>query len=128
MRKPAELAVFAFLALLLCPQRFLAQDKDPDIGSVEFGVRFATGDVYGRPDLPFSPALKTSEFNEYQDIRDGFYIRRVDVRFDNVLHTQNYFAFQSASTLYRDQSYLANLRQLRKIQAAVPLRRNPTHL
>ena len=68
---------------------------------------FATGDVYGRPELPFNPPLKTSEFNEYQDVRDGFYIRRVDVHFDNILHTRDYFAFQSASTLYRDQSYLA---------------------
>ena len=107
MRKTLDLAIFAFLTLLLFPPRFLAQDKDPDNGSVEFGVRFATGDVYGRPDLPFNPPLKTSEFNEYQDIRDGFYIRRVDVHFDNILHTRDYFAFQSASTLYRDQSYLA---------------------
>jgi hypothetical protein len=107
MRKTAELAIFILLTLLLSPQRFLAQDKDPDNGSVEFGVRFATGDVYGRPELPFNPPLKTSEFNEYQDVRDGFYIRTVDVHFDNILHTRDYFAFQSASTLYRDQSYLA---------------------
>jgi len=107
MRKTHALTVFAFLALLLVPQRSLAQDKPQDIGDVEFGVRFATGDVYGRPDLPFSPGVKTSQFNEYQDIRDGFYVRKFDVRFDNVLHTKDYFALQSQSTLYRDQSYLA---------------------
>ncbi len=107
MRKTHALAVFAFLALLLVPQRFLAQDKPDDNNDVEFGVRFATGDVYGRPDLPFTPGLKTSQFNEYQDIRDGFYVRKFNVKFDNVLHTRNYFALQSQSTLYRDQSYLA---------------------
>ena len=30
------------------------------------------------------------------------------MKFDNVLHTKNYFALQSQSTLYRDQSYLAS--------------------
>jgi MtrB/PioB family decaheme-associated outer membrane protein len=74
---------------------------------VEFGVRFANGDVYGRPDLPFTPSLKTSQFNQYQDIRNGFYVRHFDVKFDNVLHSKNYFSLQSQSTLYRDQSYLA---------------------
>src|SRR5579859_154097 len=110
MRKSADLAILAVLTLLAFPCRALAQnddDKDADHGSVEFGVRFANGDVYGRPDLPFQPSLKASQFNEYQDVRDGFYVRRLDVKFDNVLHTKNYFALQSQSTLYRDQSYLA---------------------
>ena len=56
MRKTFALAAFAFLALLLIPRRSLAQDKPKEDNDVEFGVRFATGDVYGRPDLPFSPA------------------------------------------------------------------------
>ena len=107
MRKLAEFLFLSVLALLLLPQRSAAQDKAKDIGEVEFGVRFATGDVYGRPDLPFSPGLKTSQFNEYQDIRDGFYVRKFHVRFDDVLHTKDYFLLQSQSTLYRDQSYLA---------------------
>ncbi len=108
MRKLAELLVFALSAVFLFPQRSFAQDQKQDIGEVEFGIRMATGDVYGRPDLPFSPGLKTSQFNEYQDIRDGFYVRRISVRFDNVLNTKDYFALQSQSTLYRDQSYLAS--------------------
>lgn len=93
----------------MSPYRVPGQDnKDADHGYVDFGVRVATGDVYGRPDLPFQPSLKASQFNEYQDVRDGFYVRRLDVKFDNVLHTKNYFGLQSQSTLYHDQSYLAS--------------------
>ena len=40
-----------------------------DRGRVEFGYRYFWGDVYGRPDLPFVPDLKTSKLNEYNDIR-----------------------------------------------------------
>jgi len=107
MRKSSGFALLVIPALLSFPVGTFSQDKDTEHGSVEFGVRFATGDVYGRPDLPFQPSLKTSQFNEYQDVRDGFYVRRLDVKFDNVLHSKEYFSLKSQSTLYRDQSYLA---------------------
>ena len=117
MRKTAELAILAVLTLLMSPYRVPAQDnKDADHGTVDFGVRFATGDVYGRPDLPFQPSLKASQFNQYQDVRDGFYVRRLDVKFDNVLHTKSYFGLQSQSTLYRDQSYLATFGEYGKFK------------
>ena len=74
-------------------------------GSVEFGARLATGDVYGRPDLqtgqcvgcgtPFGPTLKTSKFNEYGDVRDGFYVPRFDLGRDNLMGSRNYFSMQS---------------------------------
>jgi 3D (Asp-Asp-Asp) domain-containing protein len=118
MRKSTELVILAVFSLLLFSYRALGQDnKDADHGSAEFGVRVATGDVYGRPDLPFQPSLKSSQFNEYQDVRDGFYVRRLDVKFDNVLHTKNYFGLQSQSTLYHDQSYLATYGQYGKFKA-----------
>lgn len=85
-----------------------AVDKGTDHGYVDFGARFATGDVYGRPDLPFSPVLKTSKFNEYRDVRNGFFLRRADVRFDNILNTKNYVSLQTSKAVYRDQSYLAS--------------------
>jgi MtrB/PioB family decaheme-associated outer membrane protein len=107
MRKPTEFPVLLGLAFLLLPAGVLAQDADTDHGTVDFGVRLATGSVYGRPDLPFQPALSSSQFNEYQDVRDGFYVRRFDVKFDNVLHSKNYFALQSHNSVYHDQSYLA---------------------
>jgi MtrB/PioB family decaheme-associated outer membrane protein len=93
-------------------------DKDSNHGYVDFGARFATGDVYGRPDLPFDPVLKTSKFNEYRDIRNGFFVRRADVRFDNILNTKNYVSLQTSRAVYRDQSYLASFGQygLFKIQ------------
>jgi MtrB/PioB family decaheme-associated outer membrane protein len=89
-------------------------DKETNHGYVDFGVRFATGDVYGRPDLPFDPALKTSKFNEYRDVRNGFFVRRADVRFDNILSTKNYVSLQTSKAVYRDQSYLASFGQYGK--------------
>jgi MtrB/PioB family decaheme-associated outer membrane protein len=89
-------------------------DKGTDHGYVDFGVRFATGDVYGRPDLPFDPVLKTSKFNEYRDVRNGFFLRQADIRFDNILNTKNYVSFQSSKAIYRDQSYLASFGQYGK--------------
>src|SRR5215470_19067196 len=96
-----------------------AQDKDQDKvpvpamdkaehGYVDFGARFATGDVYGRPDLPFSPVLKTSKFNEYRDVRNGFFLRRSDIRIDNILKTKTYISLQTSKAVYHDQSYLAS--------------------
>jgi len=119
----------SILAFLL-PAGLLAQDpdkskekdrnKDKDgqsiQGSVELGVRYSTGDVYGRPDLasgqclgcgsPFTPALSNSKFDEYRDMRNGFFVRRVDLRINNVLGSNNYVSLKSSRTLYRDQSYL----------------------
>jgi len=125
MKRQHLFSALAVSALLLFPAALLGQDKaekekdkdqQADHGSIDFGVRYAWGDVYGRPDLqtgqcvgcgtPFDPVLKTSKFNEYRDVRNGFYLRRVDVKFDNVLNTKNYARLQSQRTLYRDQSYL----------------------
>ena len=107
MRRLTGLAFLMVFALLLFPAGISAQDKQTVQGSVDLGVRFATGEADGRPDLPFQPAFKSSQFNEYQDVRDGFYLRHADIKIDNMLHTKNYFSLQSQSTLYRDQSYLA---------------------
>ena len=122
-------SVFAVLTLLL-PAGLFAQDKDKDKeadhGSADFGVRYSAGDVYGRPDLkngqclgcgtPFDPSLKNSKFGEYRDMRDGFYVRRFDLHYDNVLHSQDYVSLQSQKSLYRDQSYLATLGQYGKFK------------
>jgi len=116
MKKSSERAVLAVLALLLLPAAAFSQEKDKDkekdaakqtdYGYADFGVRFATGDVDGRPDLPFQPPLKTSKFNEYRDVRDGFYVRRLNLHFDNVRNSKDYLSLQSQSAIYRDQSYL----------------------
>lgn len=132
----SALAVFA---VLLLPVGLVAQDKDKDdktkdkdkesqtdYGYVDFGLRYAAGAVYGRPDLqtgqclgcglPFNPTLKTSKFNEYRDIRNGAYLRRLDVRFHNLLGSNDYLSLQSARSLYRDQSYLGTFGQFGKFK------------
>jgi Putative outer membrane beta-barrel porin, MtrB/PioB len=126
MRRTHQLETLALLAILLLPASLFGQDKENEHGSIDFGLRYAWGDVYGRPDLqtgqclgcgtPFDPVLKTSKFNEYRDIRNGFYVRRVDVKFDNVLDSKNYVALQSQRTLYRDQSYLGTFGQYGKFK------------
>ena len=117
MKRSHPFSALAVLALLFFAVRAVGQEKQAEHGTIDFGLRYASGDVYGRPDLqsgqclgcgtPFDPSLKTSKFNEYRDLRNGFYVRRVDVRFDGVLHSDKYVALQSQRTLYRDQSYLA---------------------
>ena len=65
------------LVLLSVPAALLgqgqSQDPSPEGGVVETGGRSSWGDVYGRPDLPFQPELKTSDYDEYRDLRDGFF-------------------------------------------------------
>src|SRR3954453_11941938 len=102
---------------------------------VEFGVRHSSGEVYGRPDLqlgpggpaftgnpslspgclgcgtPFNPLLSTSKYQEYRDLRNGFFVRKIDVVFDNMLKSKSYVSLQSQKTIYRDQSYLATFGQ-----------------
>jgi len=82
------------------------ESKKPQVGVVEFGARGTWGEVYGRPDLPFEPSLRTSKYEEYRDLRDGFFIPRARLNWDNV--ASKYFVdFQAAKAIYRDQSYLA---------------------
>jgi MtrB/PioB family decaheme-associated outer membrane protein len=102
---------------------------------IEFGVRYSWGDVYGRPDLTlgpegpassgnpalapgclgcgtgFEPLLRTSKYQEYRDLRNGFIIRKVDATFENLLAKYNYITLQSQKTFYRDQSYLVTFGQ-----------------
>ena len=126
----------AIAALLFFPAGIFAQDKKDkdkdkqetavDHGSIDLGLRYSWGDVYGRPDLqtgqclgcgtPFDPNLKNSKFGEYRDMRNGLYLRRIDVRFDNVLNSKNYVSLQSQKTLYRDQSYLATFGEYGKFK------------
>src|SRR5215470_285169 len=55
------------------------QADESERGMVEFGGRAFTGDVYGRPDLPYTPDLKTSHLNQYSDIRNNFLVRRARI-------------------------------------------------
>ena len=59
-------------------------------GMVDAGTRWSWGHVYGRPDLPFSPDLKTSKYNEYRDLRDGFFVRRFRFSKDDIAGSKYY--------------------------------------
>src|SRR5438552_6263489 len=113
MKTARVINLFLLLILLVTPLALLGQEKSPDQeavpgqgGMVELGARGIWGDVYGRPDLPFTPPLKTSKYNEYRDLRDGFFIPRARMNWDN-LDSKYYLAFQANKVVYRDQSYLA---------------------
>ena len=115
MRQPT---ILVLLALLLVPSLLFSQEPPapPSHGSVEFGVRHVSGDVYGRPDLPFSPDVITSKFNEYGDRRSGFFIRKFYINSDDILGSKNYVTLESQSTFYKNQSYLATFGQYGKFK------------
>jgi MtrB/PioB family decaheme-associated outer membrane protein len=118
MRQPT---ILVLLALLLVPSLLFSQEQPappapPSHGSVEFGVRHVSGDVYGRPDLPFSPDVITSKFNEYGDRRSGFFIRKFYLNSDDILGSKNYVTLASQSTFYKNQSYLATFGQYGKFK------------
>jgi len=106
--------IITSLALLLVPAAVFGQSDQQAggrNGAVEFGVRHVWGDVYGRPDLPFSPNVFTSKLNEYGDLRNDFFIRSFRARMDEVFGSKSYLSLQSQSTLYKNQSYLATFGQ-----------------
>jgi hypothetical protein len=114
LRHPTIVVLLVFLlapALLFSQEQTAQKEEPPQHGSVEFGVRHVMGDVYGRPDLPFTPDVKTSKFNEYSDYRNGFVIRRLNLKYDDILGTKNYVSLQSQSSFYKNQSYLGTFGQ-----------------
>lgn len=84
-------------------------EKKPEHGVAEFGLRQFWGDEYGRPDLPFKPGIQNSKYNEYRDIRNGFFVRRLIVEMEDFLGSSNYVGLQSRNSIYKDQSYLATV-------------------
>src|ERR1700760_1055132 len=104
-------AMFALLALLLVPAALFAQEQATEHGSIELGVRDVWGSVYGRPDLSFKPSLLDSKFNEYSDIRNGFFVKNLNASMDNVLGSNNFVDVQSRSAVYKDQSLFATIGQ-----------------
>ncbi len=104
-------AALILLMLLVVPALLFSQDKPPERGMVEAGSRWSWGDVYGRPDLPFTPLLKNSKYEEYRDLRDGFFIRRFRLNMDSLMGSKYYFDLQSDKSIYRDQSYLGTFGQ-----------------
>ena len=141
-RRSNSLAGLAVFALLLLPATAYAEDKPAEEqpaerGMVEFGVRYRWGDVYGRPDLllgpsttgnpltsvgclgcgtAFDPLLSKSKYEEYRDLRNGFFVRRFNGTFDNLLGSKYYVSLQTQKAIYRDQSYLATFGEYGKFR------------
>src|SRR5271165_3898414 len=106
MKRVSQKIPVIMLALLLLCAVVPGQEPRPERGMVEAGARSSWGDVYGRPDLPFQPSLKTSKYDEYRDLRDGFFVRRFRLNMDDIAGSKYYFDLQSDKSIYRDQSYL----------------------
>jgi MtrB/PioB family decaheme-associated outer membrane protein len=136
-----QLMALAFFACLMVDGVFAQEKSDEQTksketqktstaeglhGVAELGLRGVTGDVYGRPDLhlgqclgcgtPFDPRLSISKFNEYRDVRNGFYVPHFDLRTDTIFGSKYYAALQSQKTIYHDQSYLATFGEYGKFQ------------
>lgn len=95
------------------------EEPEDERGFVEFGARGYFGDVYGRPDLPFKPNLRTSKLNEYSDLRNNFYIRRARIYIENVFGMGNYLSYQTQSSFYRNQSHLGTFGQYNKFKVQI---------
>ncbi len=123
MKKTTQVFISA-IGIFILVRGAAAQDVKPDSkedsaaetlqeqrGPIEFGFRTYWGDVYGRPDLPFRPALADSKLNEYSDIRRNLYIRRARLYFDDIFGGRNYFSYQTQSSFYKNQSHQATIGQ-----------------
>src|SRR5262245_6961724 len=120
--KPLMLGI---AAMFLVAHANAAQEKTEESASelssaeeagsrAEFGFRTFWGDVYGRPDLPFTPNLITSKLNEYSDIRKNLFIRRASVNLEDVLGTRTYVKYLTQSSFYNNQSHLGTFGQYGK--------------
>src|SRR5690242_12691683 len=118
MKTTNNIVVVVVLALLGVPAWLTAQEeKPPTTWMADFGVRHVWGDVYGRPDLPFKPDIITSKYNEYRDVRSGFFLRRFYLDMPSVLGTNDYINAQSQSAVYKNQSYLATFGKYGRFKA-----------
>ena len=114
-------------------------------------MRNSWGEVYGRPDLmlgpggpaasgnpsiapgclgcgtPFDPLLRTSKYEEYRDLRNGFFIRKLDVTFDNVLGHHNYVACSRRRRSIVTRA-ISQHSASTEVQIPISLRRNTSRL
>jgi hypothetical protein len=92
-------------------------EEESERGMIELGGRVYGGHVYGRPDLPFTPALQHSKLNEYSDIRNNFLVRRARVNLYNLLGTDNYLNYQTQNAFYTNQSHLLSIGEYNRPRA-----------
>lgn len=101
--RPAILLAFAIL-----PQPAVyAQDDGPQNGDVEFGVRALAGD------------RSSSQFNQYRDIRPGFFIQRSDINLSDLFQKKYFLNCQTRSTLRKDSDYRCAIGQYGKFRLEI---------
>ena len=80
------------------PERLHAQAGEPERGRIETGIRQLYGD------------RRSSKFNEYRDIPQGFFIRHSEIDLNDLFHNKTFFFnFQTRDTREKDQTYLLGL-------------------
>lgn len=114
MRKSGQLRILALVAplvvVLFAPPGGHGQEAEqPVTGYIEIGGQQLWGNVTGRPDLPFQPALSQSKLNEYRQLADAFTLKSADMKIllggGHFLHIQARSGVASSGFL-NDQSYL----------------------
>ena len=72
----------------------LCAQENGERGYIEVGVRTSTGDD------------KASKYLEYRDLREGFYVRRFELRLPELAGGKYFFSMQSRDSINRDQTHL----------------------
>src|ERR1035437_4450622 len=94
MKRLAWFGSVMFLPLALLPQPALyAQDQGPQNGDVEIGVRALAGN------------RSSSQFNEYTDIRPGFFIQRANINLNDLFQKKYFLSCQTRDTLLKNSDY-----------------------
>ena len=95
-KQTIRLAGMATLVVLgLLPKGVLyAQDERVERGRIEVGIRQIAGE------------RSSSKFEEYRQIRRGFFLQSFRLNLDNLAKGRYFFKAQTRETLERDQSYL----------------------
>ena len=101
--KTREMLKILALAILL-PLAAFAQDDGPQNGRVVVGVRALTGN------------WSSSQFNEYRDIRPGFFIQRGDFSLNDLFQKKLFLNCQTRSTLRKDSDYRCAVGQYGKFR------------
>lgn len=98
----AGVAILPVIIFFFARDKAYAQDAEPERGRIEFGVRQLYGD------------RRSAKFNEYREIPQGFFVQRLELDLDDLLHNSFFVNFQGREAVERDQSYLLELGKYRK--------------
>lgn len=109
--KALGFCIAALLVAFLQGPPLCAQEKG-ERGYIEVGVRTSTGDD------------KASKYLEYRDLREGFYVRRFELRLPELGKGKYFFKMQTRDSINKDQTHLVEVGRYGKFR--VQLRWNQT--